>query len=61
MAEDALSNWRSPPRPVTKVAEKGRRITGKPGKSAEDERVAEGLVVAEKRSNVRGAKEPCCV
>jgi hypothetical protein len=26
----------------------------------EDERVSEGLIVAEKRSNVRGAKEPCC-
>ena len=26
----------------------------------EGERVSEGLIVAEKRSNVRGAKEPCC-
>ena len=32
------------------------RITGK---SAEDERVAAGSVVAMKRSNVRGAKGPC--
>ena len=32
------------------------RLTGDPEKSAEDERVAEGLVVAPKRSNVRGAK-----
>src|SRR6202171_2401728 len=35
------------------------RITGEPGKSAEDERVAAGSVVAMKRSNVRGAKGPC--
>ena len=32
------------------------RITGETGKSAEDERVAAGSVVAMKRSNVRGAK-----
>jgi len=36
------------------------RITGTTGKSADDERVADGLVVATKRSNVRGTKEPCC-
>jgi hypothetical protein len=36
------------------------RITGNTGKSADDERVSDGLVVATKRSNVRGAKEPCC-
>src|ERR1700687_3487530 len=35
------------------------RITGETGKSAEDERVAAGSVVAMKRSNVRGAKWPC--
>jgi hypothetical protein len=35
------------------------RITGDTGKSAEDEKVAAGLVVAKKRSNARGAKEPC--
>src|SRR5262249_5803829 len=35
------------------------RITGNTGKSAEDERVAAGSVVATKRSNVRGAKGPC--
>ncbi len=29
-------------------------------KWAEDERVAEGFVVAMKRSNDRGAKGPCC-
>ncbi len=36
------------------------RITGDPGKSAEDETVAAGSVVAMKRSNSRGAKGPCC-
>jgi hypothetical protein len=56
-----LSNWRSPPRPVKKSAEQGSHITGDPGKLAEDERVAEGFIVAAKRSNVRGAKEPCCL
>src|SRR6201988_4622832 len=35
------------------------RITGDTGKSAEDERVAAGSVVARKRRNVRGAKGPC--
>ena len=35
------------------------RITGKTGKSAEDERVAAGSAVARKRRNVRGAKGPC--
>jgi hypothetical protein len=27
----------------------------------EDERVADGPIVARKRSNVRGAKGPCCL
>ena len=36
------------------------RITGSTGKSADDERVAEGFVVALKRRNGRGAKEPYC-
>src|SRR6266581_6845020 len=36
------------------------RITGAPGKSADDERVADGFVVARKRGNARGAKGPCC-
>ena len=36
------------------------RITGTTGKSADDERVAEGPVVASKRGNARGAKGPCC-
>ena len=35
------------------------RITGQTGKSAEDERVAAGSVVATKRRNFRGAKGPC--
>ena len=37
------------------------RITGNTGKSADDERVTDGLGVALKRSNVRGAKGPCCL
>src|SRR4051794_9005876 len=36
------------------------RITGSTGKSADDERVAEGSVVALRRGNARGAKGPCC-
>ena len=36
------------------------RITGETGKSGTDERVTDGSVVAEKRSNVRGAKGPYC-
>jgi hypothetical protein len=36
------------------------RITGNTGKSADDERVADGLVVASRRGNARGAKGPCC-
>ena len=47
--------------PVVKSAEQGSRITGDTGKSAEGESVAVGLVVAVKRSNVRGAKKPCCL
>src|SRR5450755_286720 len=35
-------------------------ITGQTGKVADDEMVVDGIVVAENRSNVRGAKEPCC-
>jgi hypothetical protein len=35
-------------------------ITGETGKVADDETVEDGLVVAKNRSNVRGAKEPCC-
>ena len=36
------------------------RITGTTGKSADDERVAEGFAVAMKRGNARGANGPCC-
>ena len=59
--KDALSNWRSPPRPVAKSAEQGSRITGSTGKSVDGERDSAGSVVARKRSNVRGAKRPCCL
>jgi hypothetical protein len=38
----------------------GSRITRNPGKSVEDERVAEGFVVAMNWGNSQGAKEPCC-
>jgi hypothetical protein len=37
------------------------RITGATGKTIEGERVADGSAVAMKRSNVRGAKGPCCL
>ena len=36
-------------------------ITGSTGKWVEDERVADGRVVALRRSNARGAKAPCYV
>src|SRR5262245_49385490 len=36
------------------------RLTGNTGKSADEERVAEGPVGARKRGNARGAKGPCC-
>src|SRR3954470_21562717 len=36
------------------------RITGSTGKSADDERVSDGSIVATKRGNARGAKGPCC-
>jgi hypothetical protein len=55
------SNWRDPPRPVSEMGGAGSRITGNTGKSVEDERESEGSTVAEKRSNVRGAKRPCCL
>jgi hypothetical protein len=40
---------------------KGGRITGTPGKSTAEERVAEGSVGALKRGNACGAKGPSCV
>src|SRR2546425_10039778 len=54
------SNWRNRPRPIEPSVEQVSRITGNPGKSAEDETAAARLVVAMKRGNARGAKEPCC-
>src|ERR1035437_8796323 len=56
-----VSNGRIPPRPVAKSAEQGSRITGDTGKSVDGERDSAGSVVARKRSNVRGAKRPCCL
>ncbi len=36
------------------------RISGDTVKSADDETVAAGSVIAVKRGNARGAKGPCC-
>jgi len=52
MAEDASSNWRSPSRPIAKVVEQGRRITGI------------NREIGDRRAGVGGAKssdeaEPC--
>ena len=47
--------------PPRKRRSKVDRITGDPGKSAEEERVAEGSVVAKKQGNACGAKGPYCV
>ena len=44
--------------PPGKRRSQGGRITGAPGKAAEDERMEDGPVVAEKRGNARGAKGP---
>src|SRR5215469_14151097 len=49
------------PRPDEKSAEQGNRITGNTGKSVDGERDSAGSVVARKRSNVCGAKRPCCL
>ena len=46
--------------PLRNVWSKLSHITGNTGKLVEDEKVADGLVVAMKRGNSRGAKEPCC-
>src|ERR1035437_6428867 len=54
--KDMPSNWRSPPRPARNHRSKVDRITGATGKSIDGERVADGSVLAMKRSNVRGAK-----
>jgi hypothetical protein len=47
--------------PVRNHRSKVDRITGSTGKSIEGERVADGSVVAMKRSNVRGARGPFCL
>jgi hypothetical protein len=54
-----LGNWRSPPCPGKKFPEKTVPVTDDTGKWKGDMRVAAGLVVAMKRGNSRGAKEPC--
>ena len=46
--------------PRRNVRSKLSHITGNTGKLVEDEKVADGFVVAMKRDNSRGAKEPCC-
>jgi hypothetical protein len=46
--------------PVRNHRSKVDRITGPTGKSIEGERVADGFVVAKKRSNSRGARGPFC-
>src|SRR3954463_397940 len=56
--------YRATGEPLLVPARKGgswvSRITGSTGKSADDERVADGSVVATRRGNARGAKGPCC-
>jgi hypothetical protein len=47
-----LSNWRTRPRPIEKSVEQVGHITGQTGKVADGETVADGLGVAENRSNV---------
>jgi hypothetical protein len=39
----------------------GSHITEDTGKLVDDERESEGSIGARKRSNVRGAKGPCCL
>jgi hypothetical protein len=50
-----------PSSPRREIGGEGNRITGDTGKSGNGERVTEGSVVAEKQSNVCGAKGPCCL
>jgi hypothetical protein len=50
-----------PSSPAEKNGGKGTSYNWQTRKSEESERVAEGFGVAKKRSNVRGAKGPCCV
>lgn len=59
--KDTPSNWRNPPGRAGKSVQQCRSYNQvSPGKSIEDQRVAEGFVVAMKRGNARGAKEPYC-
>jgi len=46
--------------PHRNARSKSNHITGNTGKLVEDEKVADGFVIALKRGNSRGAKEPCC-
>ena len=46
--------------PTSNCRRRVSRITGNTGKAADDERESDGFVVARKRGNARGAKEPCC-
>jgi hypothetical protein len=50
-----------PSSPRGEIGGEENRITGDTGKSGNGERVTEGPVVAEKQSNVCGAKGPCCL
>jgi hypothetical protein len=50
-----------PSSPRREIGGEANRITGDTGKSGNGERVAEGSVIAEKQSNVCGAKGPCCL
>src|SRR5262245_16524479 len=59
--KDIPSGRRSPLVRVRNRRSKVDRITGSNGKSIEGERVAVRSVVARKRSNVRGARGPCCL
>ena len=64
----AAARWQGHAKQLEKPSSSRREIggAGKPynwttRKSVEDERDSEGLIVAAKRSNFRGAKEPCCL
>jgi hypothetical protein len=50
-----------PSSPRREIGGAVNRITGETGKSGNGERVTEGPAVAEKQSNVCGAKGPCCL
>jgi hypothetical protein len=62
VTQDALSNWGDPfSAHCWEQRKKVGRITGSTGKAIEVERESDGLIVAMKRSNARGAKGPWCV